>query len=433
VKPGGAMDREARARGNSVYLPDKVIPMLPEQLSNGICSLKPNEDRLAFSVFVTVDDSGNVLSAEFARTIIRSRLRLTYEQAMDIIGMRNAECGLRIGQEKIRNPPKADKSETCPVKSGSEIRNAEDLLRRLSSVAQQFRKKRFAGYAMDLDVPEFEIVLGADCTIADIRIVKSDLSHQLIEECMIIANEAVGRELNKMGAPVIYRIHDPPSERKIEDLTTQLIGMGYRPGDLRHAKNLSGFLESIKDDPLAYHVKVAVLRSMNRAVYSARAGKHFGLAKRIYAHFTSPIRRYPDLVLHRALAAASKRGTYAKDELEAIASNCSRTEQAADEAERSLIEIKKYRFLARELDRKKPQIHDAVVVNVMNFGMFVELLDLQVEGLVHVSAISDRFVTYDQRKRTLHAGNEVYGLGRKVKVFIVKVDFDKRQIDFNLA
>ncbi|MFC1497070.1 ribonuclease R [Verrucomicrobiota bacterium] len=407
VKIGGALDKEARQRGTSVYLPDKVIPMLPEQLSNGICSLRPNEDRLAFSAFITFDQTGEVLSSKFTKSIIKSKCRLTYEEALTILGRKGA------GHDET-----------------------ERLLKQISRLAQQLRKKRFALYALNFNIPECKIEIGTDGLIKDVKIVRDDISHQLVEECMIAANEAVARELSNRKFPFISRIHEPPSERKIEELSATLTDMGFTPGNLNKPRNLSAFLKTVKDHPLVHHVRVAVLRSMNRAVYSCSDKGHFGLAKKYYAHFTSPIRRYPDLTIHRQLSAlvmSQKKGPYEKNELSGIAQASSLSEQAADEAERSLIEIKILRFLDGQLKKKKPRVYDAVVVKVMNFGMFVELIDLKAQGLVHVSAISDKYVVFGKNRGTLKAGKKVYRLGSRIKVFVCKVDFDNRRIDFALA
>lgn len=269
---------------------------------------------------------------------------------------------------------------------------------------------------------------------------------------MVAANEAVAQELLQRGIKVIARFHDKPSEDKIADLADEVARLGYHPGNLNQQRNLAAFLKKVEGDPLAHHVRMATLRSLMRAVYTSKATGHYGLAKKYYSHFTSPIRRYPDLVLHRQLAAllatpigpelmppgtpplaGGQGGVYAAAELEAVAQNCTDTEQTADEAERTLLEIKKYRYLAQQIEDGAEPAFDAVVVSVTNFGMFVELIDLQLQGLVHISGLSDQFVRHDSSNQTLSAGPELYKVGRRLRVVPTGVDFDKRRIDFRLA
>jgi ribonuclease R len=410
VAQGGALDREACQRGNSVYLPDKVIPMLPEELSNGLCSLNPHQDRMAFSVFMTFDDAGRVVQSRFGRSIIRSKLRLTYEQAL----------------QAIQTPP----GMRCQAPNVTEA--TMTLIRDVCDLALQLRGRRMAQWALDISLPESQVIIGQSGMIEAIRPVENDVSHQMIEECMVAANEAVDKALSERGVRLIHRLHEAPAEDKIEQLTMELRELGYQPGQLVNRRNLMEFIQQIKDTPLAHSAQMVVLRSMKRAVYSAREGGHFGLAKKFYAHFTSPIRRYPDLVVHRLLAAVleGKGNAYAVEELEKLALHCSETEQSAEEAERELLEIKKYRFLAQQIEQKKVEVYDAVVVKVMNFGLFVELDELGVQGLVHVSAISDAFVRFDPGAKALRAGAEVFKLGTRLKVLATRVDFDKRKIDF---
>jgi ribonuclease R len=428
VTPNSLLDREAAERGNSVYLPDQVIPMLPEQLSNGVCSLKPREDRLAFSVFITIDRSGKCLESGFARTTIHSKQRLTYEEAMASLS------GKKSGQTR-----------EIPART-------RKLLEQLNALAQELRQGRFANYALDLDMPECQILMGARGKIKDIRLVDNDVSHQLVEECMIAANEAIARELSARRAPLISRLHEPPEQRKLEALHVELESMGHHPGNLSQPKVLAKFLDKMKEDPLSARIQLSILRSMNRAVYSADKAGHYGLAKTHYAHFTSPIRRYPDLLVHRQLGHLLKSGAvrgpgprsgqggeaksrlaYSREALKPLADACTATEQKADEAERTLKEIKKYRFLEQQLRTRKVDDFEAVVVSVMNYGMYVELPRLQLQGLIHISAISNKFVRFDRGSQSLRAGKKTYRVGTNLKVRPAKVDFDKRQIDFMLV
>ncbi|MBT7068645.1 MAG: ribonuclease R [Verrucomicrobia bacterium] len=416
VRPRSALDKEARVRGNSVYLPDRVIPMLPEQLSNGVCSLVPDVDRLAFSVFMTIDDRGQVLSSTFARTRIRSRRRFTYE---DVLPVLQGQKPAGVGKQAIAQ------------------------LRELHRLAQQFRKRRFATYALELDAPEPEVVVDEHGVTTGIRMVPNDETHQLVEECMVAANEATARELSERNVPSIYRVHAPPSAEKMQDLMAELAGLGYTPGDLTNRKNLATFLRSVKGEARADYVRLAVLKSMNRAEYTPERAEHFGLAKQYYGHFTSPIRRYPDLIVHRQLAAlllqqakpdAKRKPTmYKTAELVKVSAICSDTERRADEAERAVIEIKKYRYLKRQLDEGTQQTYEAVVVSVMNFGLFVEIPALQVQGLVHVRELSSGFVRHDRTNQSLRAGKKRYVVETRLQVVINNVDMEGRKLDFALA
>ena len=410
VQPGTALDREAYVRGTSVYLPDRVLPMLPEQLSNGVCSLNPGKDRLAFSVMLKVDKDGKVIERWFAKSMIRSALRLTYEQAFAVMENRKPE-GIKV--------PKR----VC------------ELLQGLHTLAQQFRTRRYAMHALDLDMPEVEIVTDGTGCMTGIRRVVNDISHQLVEECMVAANEAVAAELAARNIPNIARYHEEPKEEKIEALTMQLLDMGYTPGDLRHPANMARFLRSVKEDPLAHHVYLSVLKSMNRALYSSTDTGHYGLAKNYYAHFTSPIRRYPDLVAHRilgkCLSALGGEG-YSKGRLAEIARHASDREEVAALAERDLTEIMKYRYLEREQKQAQRPVYDAVIVNIAQYGAFVELLDLQVQGLVHVSGLSSEFLRYHRGRSELINRKNRYKVGDRVRVQVEEVDFDARRVTFTL-
>jgi len=412
VPSGSALDEEARLRGTSVYLPDKVLPMLPEQLSNGICSLNPDRDRLAFSVMMKVDDKGKVVGRWFAKTIIRSSARLTYAEALATLE------GKRVPSNPKLTPAVAA------------------LLQELHRLAQQFRQRRFAGNALDLDVPEVEMTTDGEGRMTGFVAVENDISHQLVEECMVAANESVAAELASRSIPSIARYHEEPKLTKIEELTDLLMGMGYSPGDLTKQRAMAKFLRSIEDDPLAHHVHVAVLRSMNRAIYSSKRTGHYGLAKSYYAHFTSPIRRYPDLVVHRQLAACLEAHggvRYDKSSLAAMAAHSSEREEVSDAAERALTEIMKYRFLESELASGSAAPYDAVVVSVTNYGVFVELEDLRVQGLVHVSELSGEFLRFNRKRSELRNRHVRIGVGDKLRVRVTEVDLDARRLTFTVV
>ena len=402
VTPGSALDREAYRRSTSIYLVDKVVPMLPEQLSNGVCSLVPGQDRLAFSAFLTFDAKGTCVARRFAKSVIRSKARFTYEQVMAVISTKQ---GLKPNERKT--------------------------ILAIHELAQQLRRNRFAAGALDMDVPEAQILLDEKGMMTGIEVRPYDESHQLVEECMVAANEAVAKELWTRGVKILARLHEPPDPEKLEDLRANLAKVGISCGDLAQQKNLARFLEKIKGSPLEGTLSVMVLRAMKRAVYSAEQIGHFGLAKKFYAHFTSPIRRYPDLVLHRQLASwiTGNGGRLDLGWLKRAAQNATDREQVADDAERALDEIKKYRYLEEDL-RARGSVFDAVVAKCTRYGLFVDLPALAVGGMVHISKLADDFVRFDEFHETLAGGGRTWAVGARLKVRVEKVDFDRRQVDF---
>ena len=398
VRPGTALDREAFKRSTSVYLLDRVVPMLPEELSNGVCSLVPGEDRLAFSAFLTFDKDGRCIGRRFAKSVIRSKRRFTYDQVM----------GMLMG----RNRGTAQEART---------------VREIGALAQQLRSRRFAEGALDLEVPESEIMLNEEGRMTGIAERAYDESHQMVEECMVAANEAVAKELWSRGIRILARLHERPDPERLEQLRADLASIGVRCGDLSHGKNVAEFLKKVKDDPLGRTISVMVLRSLKRACYDARKIGHFGLAKDFYAHFTSPIRRYPDLVLHRQLAdfIATGNGRMPQAALDRAAKHCSEMEERADEAERALQEVKKFRFI-----EENGGVFDATVGKVTKFGLFVDVPALADGGLVHVSTLSRHFVRFDERRLLLDDGRRTWRIGDTLKLKVLKVDWDNRWIDF---
>jgi ribonuclease R len=409
VRPGEVMDEEAMRRGNSVYLPDMVVPMLPEQLSNGVCSLRPDEDRLTFSAFITLDTQRQPVAWRFAKSIIRSDHRLTYAQVRDVLDETQATAV----------PPVVAKR-----------------LRELSKIAQRLRRNRFARFALNLDMPESVVLLDEKGEVRDIVLEEYDASHQLIEECMVLANEVVDTELSRRDIPLIHRLHEPPATDRVDSLVADLESMGYRPGDLNQRGQLAAFLKSLETDPMAHHVRLSVLKSMTRAIYSAREAGHYGLAKTYYTHFTSPIRRYCDLVVHRCLAAAldGRRQPYRVRDLGGIAAACSATEQVAEQAERALVELKKLRFLISQIKRRRLITYRAVVVAIQRQGLFIELIDLQLRGVMSLSTSSGaegRSGRERGRERGRQpAGADGYERGQTLDVVVSSVNMDGREAVF---
>ncbi len=408
VLPGSALDREAYKRSTSVYFADRVVPMLPEEISNGVCSLVPNEDRLAFSVFMTFDKSGEMIKRSFAKSIIRSKARFTYEEVMTVIA---GGASKKIGKREAK------------------------LIRSVNDLAQQLRTARFAAGALDLEVPEVEVMLTDEGEMSGLVTRPYDESHQMIEECMVAANEAVAKELWTKGVKILARLHEAPDEEKLMMLRADLRGLGVKMGNIENPKVFAQFLKSIKKNPLYPTIAVMVLRSMKRAVYDATAIGHFGLAKKFYAHFTSPIRRYPDLTLHRQLAAYLTGGPVKArvppKMLAKWAAHTSEREEIAAEAERGLLEIKKYRLLEDQLNTRQILDYDAVISKCAPFGCFVEIPELAVSGLVHVSLLSHKYVTFNESDHSLSApGGRRWRVGDRIKVHVARVDFRERKIDF---
>jgi len=414
VEPASALDREARRRGNSVYLPDRVIPMLPERLSNGVCSLNPGVDRLTHSVFIHFDKHGVVKSARFARSVIRSAHRLTYKQAYAI----------------LTSPP--------GDQLGEQLHLAWEL-------AALLRRKRFQHGSLDLDFPEVKVWVDKEGRPVRLERVENDESHQLIEEFMLAANEAVARELKNRAIPTIYRVHENPDPEKLAEYREFVLSFDYKVGDLTHRVELQRLLAAFRGKPEEQALKIALLKSLKRARYAPQPLGHYGLAKANYLHFTSPIRRYADLVVHRALAtngAPRRRGDAARrpfnpdmSEIASIAEHISATERNAADAEIDAAQMKKLEFFQRQLDERNPQIFRAAIVDVRNYGLMVELPDALITGLVHVSSLTDDFYLFEPARRQLigRRSRKRYSVGDELSVFVSRVDVFKRQVDFAIA
>jgi ribonuclease R len=416
VQPGSALDREARRRGNSVYLPDRVIPMLPQRLSNGVCSLKPGVDRLTHSVFIQFDRQGMTKSTRFARSVIRSAHRLTYKEAYAIL--------------------------TSPARDrlGERLHLAWEL-------AALLRRKRFEQGSLDLDFPEVKVWVDAQGKPLRLERVENDESHQLIEEFMLAANEAVARDLKKRAIPTIYRVHENPDPEKLAEYREFTLSFGYKVGDLTHRTELQRLLAEIRGKPEEQALKIGLLKSLKRARYDPQPLGHYGLAKTNYLHFTSPIRRYADLVVHRALpsdpAGAGRRSARSASapyhpnmaEIASIAEHISATERNAADAEIDATQMKKLEFFQQQLDGRNPQLFSAAVVDIRNYGLMVELPDALVSGLIHVSSLTDDFYVFDPTRRQLigRRSRKKFKVGDVLSVFVARVDLFKRQVDFAIA
>jgi ribonuclease R len=410
VRPGSALDREAYARGNSVYLVDRVVPMLPEKLSNGVCSLRPREDRMTQSCVIEFTSKLAPRKVEFFLSVIRSRHRLTYKEAFARLQSRNDQDELTLE------------------------------LKKMWRLAEKLRQQRFAQGALNMDFPEVKVRLDRNGKPIAIEKVENDISHQLIEEFMLIANEAVARHLCNLQIPCLYRIHEDPDLERLRDFRQYAQSFGHKVGDVTSRRELQKLLAAVKGKPDEYAINLALLRSLKRARYSPKPVGHYGLAKKYYTHFTSPIRRYADLVVHRTLlgvlssmsAPAGKRTRYDLGELTKIADHTSHTERIADEAEEESVELKKMEYFRQQLTTGQLDALDAVVSGVRNFGIFVELTDSLVQGLIHVSTLDDDFYNYDEQRERLvgKRHKKIIQIGDRLRVQVERVDVFKRQIDF---
>ena len=406
VTPGSALDREALHRGNSVYLPDRVIPMLPERLSNGVCSLNPGVDRLTHSVFIQFGKDGRAKSSRFARTVIRSARRLKYTEAYAI----------------LQSPPRDE--------LGERLHTAWKL-------ASLLRRKRFQEGSLELDFPEVKVRLDADGKPVALERIENDESHQLVEEFMLAANEAVARELKNRLIPSVYRVHENPDPEKLSEYRDLVLSYNYKAGDLTQRAELQRLLLSFRGKPEEQALKIGLLKSLKRARYAPQPLGHYGLAKNNYTHFTSPIRRYADLVVHRALASRNggrgPRGDMAQ--MTSIAEHISATERVAAEAEIDSVKMKKLEFFQRQLDARDPQIFRASVIDVRNYGLLLELPDVLLTGMIHISALTDDFYTFHPGQRRLigRQSKKRFSVGDQLQVYVARVDVFKRQVDFAIA
>jgi ribonuclease R len=408
VTHGDALDRDARERGNSVYFPRRVIPMLPEKLSNGLCSLNPGVERLAMVCDMRIAADGKIESYEFYPAVFRSRARLTYTEVAAMLGDEAGEAARRHRALL------------------SHIRN----LHRLYGILARARARRGA---IDFETIETEMVFDANGKIERIVPVRRNDAHRLIEECMLAANVCASGFLRRHDHPMLYRVHEGPTPEKLTALREFLKGFGLAltGGDKPHAADYARLLEKTKTRPDALLLQTVMLRSLQQAVYSPENAGHFGLAYESYTHFTSPIRRYPDLLVHRAIKAALQRRRYEPGNWRELGLHCSTTERRADEATRDVAAWLKCYYMKDRIG----EIFDGSASGVASFGVFVALDDVYVEGLVHVSELGSDYFHFDAAKHQLmgERTRKRFRLGDRVRVWLVRVDLDTARIDFTLA
>ncbi len=414
VTLGTVLDREAYERGTSVYFPDRVLHMLPEELSCRVCSLVPGRDRLTVSASMDIEPDGKIVHAEFYRSVIRSRARLTYNGVEEV---------LQAGR-----------------KSGDPAWDFVPELRLIYCAAQALRVRRQARGSLDFDLPDSRIVLGSDGRVKTIEKQVQLASHGLIEDCMIAANEAVAGYLAHTDTPALYRVHEPPSGDKLEDLKEILraYGKAWKPGKSRESsRGFQALLLSWQGQPEAPVLNTALLRAMKQALYAPKNLGHFGLASQCYTHFTSPIRRYPDLIVHRMLTARLEKGAWSgerrADMVERMSvwgGQLSLVERRAEKAEREAVKVKQVEFMQGKIG----EVFSGRITTVTNFGFFVELEEHFVEGLVRAESLEDDYYHFEDRKRYLagvNTGREFH-TGDRVVVKVVEMNRDEMRVIFIL-
>ena len=414
IKPGSAMDKEAVERGNSTYLVDRVLPMLPVELSNGICSLKPDVDRLTKCALLEISAEGKVTKASFIDCVIHSRAKLSYEQAQAILDGKPA-----------------------PKNSDPQL---VTMVREAWKLASLMRRRRFTAGALDLEMPEIKIRLDSKGRAVAAEPVIHTESHQLVEECMLAANDAVAKILRERMKPAVYRIHEDPDPSRLMDYTETAKLHGYRPGDLTNRAHIQKLLDESKGTPEEHIIKLGLLKSLKRAAYSAEPIGHYGLAKGDYCHFTSPIRRYADLIVHRALQPLLQNPpkkpdrTSSQADLREISRHISDTERTSAEAESETKMIKLFEYLQRVAEMHDPHEFDGLVTDVRPMGLMVEIPDMSIRGVVKREDLPEgRWRLEGHRGAWVSADGKVIAMGMRIPLHVIGLDREKRFVDFAVA
>ncbi len=413
VRENNPLDKEALKRGTSVYLIDRVIPMLPKKLSNGVCSLNPKVDRLALSCFMDIDKSGKILDHRITESIIKTNERMTYTDVTKILRDKDMEL---INRYNYLYEDFKAMEELCEI----------------------LFKKRMQRGAIDFDFEECKIILNEQGKPIEIKPYERAIANRIIEEFMLVCNETVAEHMYWSNLPFVYRIHEEPDEEKLNNFNEFVHNLGYFTRHTRevHPKVLQEILEKIKGKTEETVVSTLLLRSMKQAKYSPECSGHFGLAAKYYCHFTSPIRRYPDLMIHRIIKEhlqgelMEKRVTKLKAIVDLASKQSSDMERVAQEAEREVDDLKKAEFMLDKVGEE----YEGIISSVTNFGMFVEMPNT-IEGLVHISTMDDDYYVYDEKHLSLigERTKKIYRLGDKIKIKVARVDIATHEIYFDLV
>jgi ribonuclease R len=421
--PGGALDREARRRGTSVYLPQRVLPMFPEIISNSLASLQQGKVRYARSVFIDFTPAGQKTSARFSRSAIRVRRRFSYEQVSAI-----------LADHPLTPIPSSQRGEGSKTMHRSPLLDPAvlALLLRMRELAGTLHRRRLKRGSLELSMPETELEYDAQGRVSGAHFRKHDISHQMIEEFMLAANESVAEHLADLGVPFLRRVHPSPEPEKLKAFAEFARILGYRVERDTDRFALLRVLQQSADKPDSYAVHYALLRSLKQAVYSPQEDGHYALASDTYCHFTSPIRRYPDLTVHRLMDRWLRTGRAKSDESElaALGDHCSKTERRAEAAERQLVKLKLLTYLEERIGMEL----EVVITGVADYGFYAQAEQLPVEGLVHISTLVDDYYYYEESSHSLtgRRTQRRYRLGDRVHVTVVRVDLQRRQLDFRV-
>ena len=455
VQENSALDREALLRGTSVYLADRVIPMLPHRLSNGICSLNEGVDRLALSCLMKIDCAGKIVGHEICESVIRVNRRLSYAQVQEWLTREETEAQAQTTETCVEAAEAEVQTTGTCVEAEAEAQTAGmcegeaeartpdsdiiSMLLQMEQLMRLLRAKRRKRGSIDFNFPEAKVILDADGKPVEIRAYESTTATRIIEEFMLAANETVAEDFFWQEMPFVFRTHEPPEEEKIQKLAAFIANFGYGMkgiSDEVHPKELQKLLSRIADTPEETLISRLTLRSMKQARYTTEDAGHFGLAAQHYCHFTSPIRRYPDLQIHRIIKDVlrgrmrKERAEHYRAILPEVAEHCSKMERRADEAERETVKLKKAEYMTQHIGEE----FDAVISGIMSYGMYAELPNT-VEGLIHVSHMYDDRFYYREETYEMYGidTGRVYRLGDAVRVRVLGADKATKTVDFELV